>query len=102
LTNRPFGRCHPRLQTRAISFLRISLPYPHVCRKRVIAYKANTEMNELASHESLRLDCVGESYGIFATHLAEDNTDSSLRIEGLYDPSHVVSASLPPLPDYIA
>ena len=62
----------------------------------MIAHKANTEMNKLASHESLRLDCVGESYGIFATHLAEDNTDSSLRIESLYDSSHVVPASLPP------
>ena len=102
LTNRPFGRCHRKLQTRAISFLRIGLPYPHVCRKPVNAHKANTEMNKLASHESLRLHCVGESYGIFATHLAEDNTDSSLRIESLYDSSHVVSASLPPFRDYIA
>ena len=50
-------------------------------------------MNKLASHESLRLDCVGKSYGIFVTHLAEDNTDSSLRIEGLYDSSHVVLRS---------
>jgi hypothetical protein len=53
-------------------------------------------MNKLASHKSLRLDCVGEGYGILATHLAEDNTDSSLRIESLYDSSHVVPASLPP------
>jgi len=67
---------------------RIGLPNPHVCRKPVNAHKANTEMNKLASHESLRLDCVGESDGIFATHLAEDNTDSLLRIESLYDSSH--------------
>ncbi len=53
-------------------------------------HKANTEMNKLAGRKRLSLDYVGESYGIFATHLAEDNTNSSLRIESLYDSSHLV------------
>ena len=59
-------------------------------------------MNKLAGRKRLSLDYVGESYGIFATHLAEDNTNSSLRIKSLYDSSRVVPASLPPFPDYIA
>jgi len=59
-------------------------------------------MNKLAGRKRLSLDYVGESYGVFATHLAEDNTNSSVRIESLYDSSHGVPASLPPFPDYIA
>lgn len=59
-------------------------------------------MNKLAGRKRLSLDYIGESYGVFATHLAEDNTNSSVRIESLYDSSHGVPASLPPFPDYIA
>jgi len=68
----------------------------------VIIHKANTEMNKLAGRKRLGRDYVGESYGIFATHLAEDDTNSSLRIESLYDSAHVVPASVPPFPDCIA
>ena len=68
----------------------------------MIIHKANTEMNKLAGRKRLSRDYVGESYGIFVTRLAEDNSNSSLRIERLYDSSHVVPASLPPFPDYIA
>ena len=53
-------------------------------------------MNKLAGRKGFSLDYVGEGYGIFATHLAEDNTNSSLRIEGLYDSSQVVLALVPP------
>jgi hypothetical protein len=58
-------------------------------------------MNKLAGRKRLSLDYVGESYGIFATRLVEDNANSSLRIKSLYDSSHVVPASLPPSPDYM-
>ena len=69
--------------------LPVGVPSPNVCCKCVIIHKANTEMNKLAGRKRLRRDYVGESYGIFATHLAEDNTNSSLRIESLHDSSHV-------------
>ena len=82
--------------------LPVGVPFPNVCCKRVIIHKANTEMNKLAGRKRLSRDYVGESYGIFATRLVEDNTNSSLRIESLYDSSHVVPAPLPPFPDYIA
>jgi hypothetical protein len=95
-----------RFQTNPVPILSDSLPVgvpsPNVCCKCLIIHKANTEMNKLAGRKRLSLDYVGESYGIFATHLAEDNTNSSLRIESLYDSSHLVPASLPPFLDYIA
>ena len=95
-----------RFQTNPVPILSDSLPVgvpsPNVCCKCLMIHKANTEMNKLAGRKRLSLDYVGESYGIFATHLAEDNTNSSLRIESLYDSSHVVPASLSSFPDYIA
>jgi hypothetical protein len=64
----------------------------------MIIHKANTEKNKLAGRKSLSLNYVGESYGIFATHLAEDNANSSLLVKNLYDSSHEVprfAAALP-------
>jgi hypothetical protein len=46
----------------------------------------------LTSCKRLKLDYVSESYGIFAAIFTADNADSSLRIESLYDSSHVVPA----------
>jgi hypothetical protein len=59
-------------------------------------------MNKLAGRKRLSRDYVGESYGIFATRLVEDNANSSLRIKSLYDSAHIVTDSWPPFPDYIA
>jgi len=68
---------------------RVGLPYPDVCRKRVVVHKTDAEMNKLASRKRLKLDYVSESYGVFAAIFTEYNADSSLRIESLYDSSHV-------------
>lgn len=71
---------------------RVGLPYPDVCRKRVVVHKTDAEMNKLASCKRLKLDYVSESYGVFAAIFTEYNADSSLRIESLYDSSHVAPA----------
>ena len=65
------------------------MPYPDVCRKRVVVHKADAEMNKLASCKRLKLDYVSESYGVFAAIFTAYNADSSFRIESLYDSSHV-------------
>lgn len=67
---------------------RVGLPYPDVCRKRVVVHKADAEMNKLASCKRLKLDYVSESYGVFVAIFTAYNADSSLRIESLYDSSH--------------
>jgi len=69
--------------------IRVGLPYPDVCRKRVVVHKADAEMNKLASCKRLKLDYVSESYGVLAAIFTAYNADSSLRIESLYDSSHV-------------
>lgn len=71
---------------------RVGLPYPDVCRKRVVVHKADAEMNKLASCKRLNLDYVSESYGVFVAIFTAYNADSSLRIESLYDSSHVAPA----------
>jgi hypothetical protein len=49
-------------------------------------------MNKLASCKRLKLDYVSENYGVFPAIFTEYNADSSLRIETLYDSSHVTPA----------
>ena len=49
-------------------------------------------MNKLASCKRLKLDYVSENYRVFAAIFTAYNADSSLRIESLYDSSHVVPA----------
>jgi hypothetical protein len=81
---------------------RVGLPYPDVCRKRVVVHKADAEMNKLASCKRLKLDYVSESYGVFVAIFTAYNADSSLRIESLYDSSHVAPAAFPNyIPNYI-
>jgi len=78
------------------------LPYPDVCRKCAIVHKADAEMNKLASCKRLKLDYVSENYGVFAAIFTAYNADSSLRIESLYDSSHVTPRFCDSaLPNYI-
>ena len=71
---------------------RVGLPYPYVCRKRVVVHKADPEMNKLTCCKRLKLNYVSESDGVFAAIFPAYNADSSLRIESLYDSSHVAPA----------
>ena len=70
------------------------MPSLDICRKRVVVHKAHTENNALASCKRSSQDHISASYGVFAAILAADNTDSSLRIERLYDSQHVDPAAL--------
>ena len=59
-------------------------------------------MNKLASCKRLKLDYVSENYGVFPAIFTEYNADSSLRIESLYDSSHVTPRFCDSaLPNYI-
>lgn len=60
----------------------------------MILHKADTEKNKLTSFKRLKRDYVSENHGIFAAILTVDNADSSLRIEGLDDASHVTPMPL--------
>ena len=68
--------------------------YTDVCRKDMIVHIAEAEMHNLTSFKRLKGDYVTESYGIFAAIFTFDNANSSVRIKGLYDASHMTTSAV--------
>ena len=60
----------------------------------MIVHIAQTEKNKLTSFKSLKVDYVGENYGIFAAIITADNANSSVRIKGLYDALHMTTSAI--------
>lgn len=60
----------------------------------MIVHIAETEPHKLTSFKRLKRDYVNESYGIFPAIFSVDNANSSVRIKGLYDASHMTTSAI--------
>jgi hypothetical protein len=60
----------------------------------MIVHITETETHKLTSYKRLKGDYVSENYRIFAAIFSVDNANSSVRIKGLHDASHMTTSAI--------